>query len=96
MTYARCKLQLFGGLAEPDLLLCEIGLHENGAAYKARYAANVAQGIPTQRPPLARRGGAYMQPYCPADPHATPQPRPGFRSGRKRFQRTYKRQKIFR
>lgn len=54
MTYARCKLQLSAGLAEPGLLLCEIGLHEKGAAYKARYAANVAQGIPTQRLPLAR------------------------------------------
>lgn len=54
MTYARCKLQLSAGLAEPGLLLCEIGLHEKGAAYKARYAANVAQGIPTQRLPPAR------------------------------------------
>lgn len=54
MTYARCKTGVFDGLAEPGLLLCEIGLHEKGAAYKARYVANVAQGIPTQRPPLAR------------------------------------------
>jgi hypothetical protein len=62
MTYADRKIQLFGGLADQDLLITLNEESGNRASYKPRRAAFGSSAIPTQRPRLARPGGAYMQP----------------------------------